>query len=121
MTVKSVYVSNNHVDVTGIGYMPEGDFMRGDVKVDPSAVPGLKTLLKASVLCNGAELSQEGEVYKIVGDPTEGALLTMAAKGGITKASGESEFQFFEEIPFDSDRKKMTIIRKSGEKHIAFL
>ncbi len=56
-----------------------------------------------------------------MGDPTEGALLTMAAKAGLKKNILEADFPFVEEIPFDSDRKQMTIIRQHGNKHTAFI
>jgi Ca2+-transporting ATPase len=59
--------------------------------------------------------------YRIVGDPTEGALLTAAAKAGITKEQLEPEYVFVDEIPFDSERKKMTVIRRRGRETIAFV
>jgi Ca2+-transporting ATPase len=78
-------------------------------------------LLSGTVLCNGAQLANEGGIYKIVGDPTEGALLTMAAKAGLYKKNLELEYPFQEEIPFDSDRKQMTIIRRKDNHYIAFI
>ncbi len=67
--------------------------------------------LKVGVLCNHAELNQE---WKISGDPTEGALLVAAAKAGLWKKPLELEAPFSEEIPFDSERKMMSILRKDG-------
>ncbi len=121
MTVQVLFHDSKYYEISGIGYEPAGDFTHEKQNVDPASVPGLKKLITGTVLCNGAQLIKEGSVYKIIGDPTEGALLTMAGKAGIDKKSLESEQPFYEEIPFDSDRKQMTIIRKSGNKYIAYV
>lgn len=121
MTVKSVFVSGKHVEISGIGYKPEGEFTVNRERINPEKVPGLTQLFNISVLCNGAELNKDDTDYSIVGDPTEGALLTMAAKAGIEKKDKEKEYVFFEEIPFDSERKKMTIIRKKNLSYVAFV
>jgi Ca2+-transporting ATPase len=121
MTVQSLVHAGKHFQITGIGYEPEGDFLLDNQKIFPSEYPGLMNLINGTVLCNGAQLVHDGKGYKIVGDPTEGALLTMAAKAGINKKSLELDYPFLEEIPFDSDRKQMTIIRKLGNGHIAYV
>lgn len=121
MTVQVVYHGEQYYHVTGIGYAPEGEFMKDNHRIDPAGIPGLIKLLSGTVLCNGAQLVQDATGYKIVGDPTEGALLTMAAKAGLKKNILEADFPFVEEIPFDSDRKQMTIIRQHGNKHTAFI
>ena len=121
MTVQAVYAGGRLFRVTGIGYMPKGDFLEGDNRVDFHSYPDLSKALTAGVLCNGAELREEGSVFKIIGDPTEGAILTAAAKAGHFKAALEKEFPFIEEIPFDSERKKMTIVRNAGAGVAAFV
>ncbi len=121
MTVQALYQDGRNIEITGIGYSPEGDFKLQNSNIDPKNDPGLNALVTASVLCNGAQLVKEGSVFKIVGDPTEGALLTMAGKTGMNKKSLESEYPFVEEIPFDSDRKQMTIVRKNNESYVAYV
>jgi len=121
MTVQMVYQSGQYYEITGIGYAPNGDFLHNEQKIDPSENQGLTKLLSGSVLCNGAQLIQETEGYSIIGDPTEGALLTMAAKAGFRKKDLEAEYPFFEELPFDSDRKSMTILRHKDDHHVAFV
>jgi len=121
MTVQSVFHGGLFYDVSGIGYAPEGEFSQDGKKTDPMKSPGLQKLISGTVLCNGAQLVKEGNMYKIVGDPTEGALLTMAGKTGLHKNELETEFPFVEEIPFESDRKQMTIIRKQDSRYIAFV
>jgi len=120
MTVQKLFASGLVFSVTGVGYEPEGGFLSDGRQVDPDGNPQLQSLLQAAVLCNGAQLVRGGAGYSIVGDPTEAALLTAAAKAGIWKEPEEARFVFVDEIPFDSERKKMTVIRRSGERIIAF-
>ncbi|MDP2921011.1 MAG: calcium-translocating P-type ATPase, SERCA-type [Candidatus Omnitrophota bacterium] len=121
MTVQALYVNRILFNVTGVGYGIKGEFTRDYKTIDPSDYPELKKLLSYSALCNGAELSQDKSGYKIVGDPTEGALLISAAKLNIWKKELEEKNPFIEEIPFDSERKKMTIVRNAGNRVIAFV
>ncbi|MDD5348134.1 MAG: calcium-translocating P-type ATPase, SERCA-type [Candidatus Omnitrophica bacterium] len=115
MTVQAVYAAGKVFRVSGVGYEPQGEFLVEERSVNPREFAGLSKALECAVLCNGATLVKEEGDFKIVGDPTEGALLTAAAKAGIDKKDAEGEHPFVEEIPFDSDRKKMTIIRKAKE------
>jgi Ca2+-transporting ATPase len=121
MTVQVLYHAGQYFNISGIGYAPEGDFMQDNRKIEPNKIPGLIKLISGTVLCNGAQLTKEGRVYKIVGDPTEGALLTMAAKASLDKKTLEANFPFVEEIPFDSDRKQMSIIRQNGKRYVAYV
>ncbi len=121
MTVQAIYQGGEYFDISGIGYAPEGEFLHHNRKIDPAEYQGLIRLLTGSVLCNGAHLINKDGGYHIVGDPTEGALLTAAAKAGLFKAGLEEKYPFYEELPFDSDRKQMTILRQKDERHVAFV
>ncbi len=121
MTVQKLFTGGRLFDVTGIGYAPKGEFLLGKERVDVAGYPDMKTLLRCGVLCNGAELVEKSGAYIIMGDPTEGALLTAAGKAGMVKKELENEFGFVDEIPFDSNRKKMTIIRQSAGRTTAFI
>jgi len=121
MTVQKVFAGGKLFEVTGIGYAPTGEFSSGKNQIHAAEDPDLQNLLRCGVLCNGAQLVKKADVYSIVGDPTEGALLTAAGKAGMTKEKEEIEYPFLDEIPFDSDRKKMTVIRKHGEQRVAFV
>ncbi|MFA5150730.1 MAG: calcium-transporting P-type ATPase, PMR1-type [Candidatus Omnitrophota bacterium] len=121
MTVQKVFTGAGLFTVSGIGYAPQGEFTLDKNRINPYAYPELDKALRCSVLCNAAQLVEENAVYKIIGDPTEGALLTAAAKADIWKERLEQEFSFIDEIPFDSERKIMTIIRKSNTGPIAFV
>ncbi len=119
MTVQAVYADGKMFAVEGVGYAPTGRFLLKDTPAEIEKNKGLKECLLCSVLCNGSEIVEKNGAWSVVGDPTEGALLTAAAKGGILKEKAEKEYDFFQEIPFDSDRKMMTIIRKHGNAYVS--
>jgi Ca2+-transporting ATPase len=79
--------------------------------------PALTLLLAGGALCNDAVLETEGDVLRFVGDPTEGALLVAAAQAGLTKESLVGTFPRKAEVPFDSDRKRMTTLHYFPETH----
>jgi Ca2+-transporting ATPase len=87
----------------------------------PSHAPGMKQLLTAAVLCNGAALHEQDGVRRVIGDPTEGALLMLAEHFGMTKQALEREAPLESEIPFDAERKMMTIIRRSAAGDMAYV
>ncbi|NTV28721.1 MAG: cation-translocating P-type ATPase [Candidatus Omnitrophica bacterium] len=122
MTVQKLYAGVELVDVSGIGYAPEGGFSAGGRPVDPAARPELVRLLRCGALCNGARLEQRDGAWRITGDPTEGALLTAAGKAGMYREGLEEQYLLLDELPFDSDRKKMTMVRRdpAGRK-VAFV
>lgn len=112
MTVRKIGFLGRVIDVTGGGYEPEGDF-----QIDGRSVGhedrDLQVALKIAVLCNNASLKQKGNgdaSWHIIGDPTEGALLTLAAKAGLWRADLEKVYTLLAELPFDSNRKRMTAI-----------
>jgi Ca2+-transporting ATPase len=121
MTVQAVFAAPRLFRVSGIGYEPAGDILLDKKPVAPADQPDLKRTLECGVLCNGSQLVQENGNWRIAGDPTEGALLTAAAKAGIHKAGLEKEYLFVEEIPFDAERKKMSIVRKKDGAYFAFV
>jgi Ca2+-transporting ATPase len=121
MTVQAVVTGGRHFRVTGIGYAPEGEFLLDGAPIDPREYPDLMRTLAVGVLCNGAQLVQDEGAYKIVGDPTEGALLTVAGKADLRKDREERRTPFINELPFDSERKKMTVLREVEGRRVAFV
>jgi Ca2+-transporting ATPase len=113
MTVTDVHCRGRDFLVEGAGYAPAGGITVNGGKVDPDR--DLKLLLLASCLCNDAVLSEEpgrpGD-WNITGDPTEGALLTLAAKAGLWRRPMESEYPREAELPFDSERKMMSTVHR---------
>jgi len=114
MTVTKVFFNNKLIDVTGNGYVPEGEFLHKKRKV---SVKELIPLLRIGSLCNNALLERTDNEWKIIGDHTEGALVVLSAKAGVGKDDFLKNYKFVTELPFSSSRKMMSVIYKhdSGE------
>jgi Ca2+-transporting ATPase len=112
MVVQSVHTNKQSFRVTGEGYAPIGEFQLSGKKIAPQEYPEIQALLTACALCNDSVLQQQGKQWTILGDPTEGALVTLAAKGGIEKDQWNSKLPRVAEFPFSSERKRMSVICK---------
>lgn len=121
MTVQRAWAGGRTYDVTGAGYASEGGFEIEGNRVNTGKHPLLMKAVTISVLCNAAQIREEAGKYRIVGDPTEGALLVAAAKAGVVKDGLEETHAFIEEIPFDSERKMMTVIRRGDSGKAAYV
>jgi Ca2+-transporting ATPase len=115
MTVRRIYKSGKVVEVTGVGYEPKGDFYSGSDPFNSEGDKDFSLLLTISALCNNATLEQENGVWRILGDPTEGALIVAAAKAGLEKVELGKIYPRVGEIPFSSERKSMTTIHSTLE------
>ncbi len=98
--------------VTGEGYAPTGEFQLENNPIEVQDNPELQALLVACAVCNDSHLQQQQGQWTILGDPTEGALVTLAAKGGIEKDQWDSKLPRVSEFPFSSERKRMSVISK---------
>jgi Ca2+-transporting ATPase len=121
MTARKLVTAESYYRITGGGYVTEGAFFVGNSKILPSESEELFALLSASVSCNDSELISKDDRLTVVGDPTEGALLVAAAKGGIKRETIETEMPRLATIPFDSDRKRMTVIRRFENRSWAYV
>lgn len=140
MTVTRLFAGDRVFEVTGEGYEPVGEIRAVDgqwstvnrdaaiperslpLTPDPSRLPpGLRELMTAAVLCNGTTLREENGTWQVIGDPTEGALLVAAAKVALTKEGLEDTAPFEKEIPFDAERKMMTVIRRTADGNMAYV
>jgi len=116
MTVTNIAVDGEFLDITGSGYNLEGEFLCDGEPVDLAEnYPGIRTALWIGALNNDAVLEtdyddQGHRTIRMVGDPTEGALLVAAAKGGALPAPLSQAYPRIEEIPFDSERKRMVTV-----------
>lgn len=106
MTITKVFTDFKEFDVEGSGYTPQGD-----IKLDGETIKDhdqIKLLMTVASLSNDANLIENNGLYEITGDPTEGAMLTLAEKWGIVQEDLNEAHPRIDEIPFDSDRKMMT-------------
>jgi P-type Ca2+ transporter type 2C len=119
MTVTRGWAGGHEFAVTGEGYNPEGQFSRSGAALTPTDDAGTSLLLHGMMLCNDAKLEQASEegirVWKMIGDPTEGAMVVAAAKAGLSREGAQKAYPRIAEIPFDSDRKMMTTIHEAGD------
>jgi len=111
MTVRRIYVSGEIVEVTGVGYEAKGDFLRNGARLNLGGDSDLALLLRIGTLCSNAHYDGQ----KIVGDPTEGALIVAAAKAGMWKGEIEGKYPRVREIPFSSERKRMTTVHHTSD------
>ncbi|HEX5082573.1 MAG TPA: cation-translocating P-type ATPase, partial [Blastocatellia bacterium] len=112
MTVRVLFTDGNVFTVTGEGYGPDGDVLINGSIPDGRQAEHLRTMLTVMVGCNGAHLSRDDETWSVIGDPTEGALLTAGMKLGVEQSAIEAGFPKVREFPFDSERKRMTVVRR---------
>ena len=108
MTVQKIAAGGHTYSVTGSGYSPQGEFLEDSRTVSPQTEPDLVLALTAGARCNHARLvRREDGRWDIIGDPTEGALVVAAAKAGLSQ---ETQGRLLHEIPFDSERKAMSVV-----------
>lgn len=118
MTVVKVFVDEHILDVEGEGYEADGRICHEKEEVDVETVPTLERLLEITLLANDAKLKRlENGKLGVMGDPTEGALITLANKWDMYSKDYEEAHPRKNELPFDSDRKMMTTFHENIEKN----
>ncbi|MGZ8821276.1 MAG: cation-transporting P-type ATPase [Aeromicrobium sp.] len=108
MTVRAIWTPQRLFEVTGSGYAPDGQLLDdAGLPVDTTASEALRWSLLAGVRCNEAKLVRDNDRWEVLGDPTEGAMLAVAAKAGLDVAALRQEYPRVATIPFSSDRQYM--------------
>ena len=115
MTVRALYAAGHRYEVTGEGYDPGGEVLLEGRKVAAETAAPLRELTDVLLGCNHAHLLQEDGAWKVIGDPTEGALLVAGLKAGGDRERLEREMPKQQENPFDSDRKLSSVIRRRAD------
>lgn len=118
MTVRQLYVNGKFLEVTGVGYEP-----KGECKIDGCTVKldsAVELLLRIGALCNNAQLRKKdaSNAWEIFGDPTEGALIVAAEKTGLSREELELAYPRVREIPFTSERKRMTTVHRTPQNEV---
>ena len=122
MMVMQMYVDQTLLSISGEGYKPQGEVQEDGRRAELRHYPSARPLLQAALLCNDAQLEREptdddpsNGNWRMVGDPTEGALVVAAAKADLWKDTAEQVYPRLAEVPFDSERKRMSTIHPVPE------
>ncbi|WP_030006961.1 cation-transporting P-type ATPase [Picosynechococcus sp. NKBG042902] len=123
MTVQAIYAGNVHFKVSGSGYSPKGEVYLAATGDDGDASfetlpPVLAECLTAGLLCNDSQLKQTGDDWSVVGDPTEGALITAAAKAGLSQVGLDAQRPRLDSIPFESEYQYMATLNDGAGRTI---
>jgi Ca2+-transporting ATPase len=110
MTVQAIYAGGQHYEVSGTGYSPAGEITRAGRTVNLQDAPALQDCLIAGLLCNDSHLEEEHDRWLVIGDPTEGALITAATKAKLVHTQVMQSFPRLDSIPFESQFQYMTTL-----------
>jgi len=108
MTVRELFLNSETIHVTGTGYAPQGDFLKEGAPIPDNR--DIKFMFQVASLCNDARLEKEEGIWRVLGDPTEGALIVAATKLSISQEEMMRQYPRIGELPFTSERKLMTTI-----------
>ncbi|PLZ59770.1 carbonate dehydratase [Fischerella thermalis CCMEE 5273] len=114
MTVQAIYAGDQSYTVTGVGYVPQGKILLNEKPVNWDNSSALQECIKAGLLCNDSHLEKKNGQWQVVGDPTEGALIVVANKVGITRSSLEEEMPRLDVIPFESEFQYMATLHETS-------
>ncbi|TVP79320.1 HAD-IC family P-type ATPase [Thioalkalivibrio sp.] len=130
MTAQAIMLADGEVQISGVGFAPDGDFHRNGEEpqegeegegqpsgeqIDPAEDALLKRFLVAGALCNDASLRKEDDEWNLHGDPTEGALIVVAAKAGYDRDELREQWERQDSIPFESERQFMATLDSGPE------
>ncbi len=121
MTVQKLFVGQQTISISGVGYQPEGSLIRADKAIQTDKEIAVEELLKAGLLCNDSRLVNNEDLWGIEGDPTEGALITAALKGGLNSDRQNSDTPRLDSIPFESEYQYMVTLHRSKNENIAYI
>ncbi len=117
MTVTRIAMADAAVEVGGVGYAPHGGLTSAGREITIEALPALRALLRGAALCNDARLRQHEDRWEIEGDPTEGALITLAMKAGLEPGLEAERFPRTDVIPFESEHRFMATLHHDHAGH----
>lgn len=112
MTATRIWTLDRAYKVTGTGYDPAGHISRNGGRIRAGDDPLLDELLQTGLHCNHATLVRHGDTWDLVGEPTEGALVTLAQKGWLDLPGRRAPLA---EIPFSSERKRMSVLHQTED------
>ncbi|WP_188442769.1 cation-translocating P-type ATPase [Planktosalinus lacus] len=123
LTVKKVFVyGDDPIEVSGEGWFPAGNFTTNEKIIEPVENPSLKRLLEIAACSNNSSIKHDKKTdrYELAGDPTEGALLVLAAKAGV-KYAFTDQLQKMDDLPFNSKLKLRATLLKIGDEKFLYV
>ena len=117
MMVQQIITATRQLEITGSGYDFHGEFLQDGQPIDPLQDKVIAEILRAGLLCNDAHLSYEANDWKLHGDPTEGALLSLANKAGLETLALTESFPRTDVIPFESQHRFMASLHHNHQGH----
>ena len=121
MTVQVVWAGGSVYRVTGTGYAPQGQVLHDDEVLDPKSQNALMECLRAGLLCNDSRLCEKDGQWRIEGDPTEAALITVATKAGLSRTVLEAAQPRIDTLPFESQHQYMASLHGPDAESIIYL
>lgn len=121
MTVRLAYDGTHIYELTGTGYAPRGEILKDGLPIEPGALNRLRPLFRIGLLCTESDLYQEDGAYRIEGDPTEGALIVSAVKGGLDPEQERERYPLTAMIPFESELGYMATLHRHGGRKFIFV
>ena len=121
MTVKVVFDGARHFELTGTGYEPKGEILHDWIPKPEAEREHLAMCFRVGLLCNESSLYEDDGVWRVNGDPTEGALIVSAAKAGLPPEEEKRRYPQIGIIPFESDRGYMATLHRYGDEKYIFV
>jgi len=118
MNVEKIFTLDSEIEVSGEGYIPEGLFLKDKKKIDVRNHETVYKAIEIGLLCNNTDITKKEEDWVVDGEPTEGALVTLANKAGMIKLEYNKKFIRKKEHAFDSNRKMMSVIDTYDNKEL---
>lgn len=120
MTVQAIYAGGQKYTVTGVGYAPSGEISLLEQPIHLNSSPAFVECLIAGFLCNDSQIEKKSEKWQVIGDPTEGALIVVANKVGLSSTKLEQEMPRLDVIPFESEYQYMATLHGANGKKSSF-
>jgi len=124
MTITHCYVNGRQFEVTGDGYEPKGSILENGKKLNSIRLEGIKQFFEDGFMASNGRVNPPDTNHRgwyAIGDPTEASFTPLAIKAGLDPADLEKRFPILHELPFESGRKRMTVIRRHKGKLIGYM
>ncbi|MDR7256448.1 magnesium-transporting ATPase (P-type) [Sphingomonas sp. BE270] len=122
MMVRRVLIEKDDILIGGSGYAPEGGLTSEGAEDDADAIAAASAIIRCGLLCNDATLKRDADLWKVDGDPMEGALVALAMKAGLNADHLRAEWKRLDEIPFDAAYRFMATLHAGPtDEHVIFL